>query len=258
MAVILVTGGAKRIGRAIVEQCMHNGHHVAFLYHTSEAEAYSLVQDLSLQYPKQKIKAFLTDLKDVCAFPELMVSVAKEFGHCDVLINNASTFEYDRLSSVTPENWDFHTNINAKAPLFLAKAFVTELKTGSEQQNCGNIINIIDQRVWNLTSHFLTYSISKSALWAMTQILALELAPFIRVNAIGPGPTLPSVHQTQAQFDDSVQQIPLKSPTALHDFGRTIEFILNTNSMTGQMIALDGGQHMGWSFPSDDFPRYAG
>lgn len=258
MAVILVTGGAKRIGRAIVEQCVQNGHNVALHYHSSEADAFSLVRELSASYPKQKIDAFSADLNDVSALPKLMNSVIDTFGSCDVLINNASTFEYDQLCSATPESWDFHLNVNAKAPLFLAKAFVHELKKKGSEQAFGNIINIIDQRVWNLTSHFLTYSVSKAALWSMTQILALELAPFVRVNAIGPGPTLPSMHQTQEQFAKSVAHIPLKASTPLHDFGRTIEFILNTNSMTGQMIALDGGQHMGWSFPDDNLPRYAG
>ena len=258
MSVVLITGGAKRIGKAIVEQCAAKGHNVAIHYNTSETEALDLVQALSDLYPNQMIKAFNADLNDTDELPRLMSAVVKQFGCCDVLINNASTFEYDTLRSVEFQNWDFHNNVNAKAPLFLAKAFVNELRNLRGGAQTGNIINIIDQRVWNLTSHFLTYSISKAALWAMTQILALELAPLIRVNAIGPGPTLPNTQQTQAQFDDSVAEIPLKAATALHDFGNTIEFILNTNSITGQMIALDGGQHMGWGFPSTDLPRYSG
>ncbi len=258
MSVVLVTGGAKRIGKSIVEQCAAKGHNVAIHYNSSENEALDLVHVLSDHYPRQTIKAFKADLNDTDELPRLMSAVVKQFGYCDVLINNASTFEYDTLSSVEPQNWDFHNNVNAKAPLFLAKEFVNELKYLNVQQHTGNIINIIDQRVWNLTPHFLTYSISKASLWAMTQILALELAPLIRVNAIGPGPTLPNMRQTQAQFDDSVAQIPLRAAPALHDFGNTIEFILNTNSLTGQMIALDGGQHMGWGFPNTDVPRYAG
>ena len=225
MSVVLVTGGAKRIGKSIVEQCVAKGHNVAIHYYSSEEEALDLAQVLSDQYPRQTIRAFKADLNDVDALAELMSAVVKQFGYCDVLINNASTFEYDTLSSVEFSNWDFHTNVNAKAPLFLTKAFVNELKNLSGGAQRGNIINIIDQRVWNLTSHFLTYSISKAALWAMTQILALELAPLIRVNAIGPGPTLPNIRQTQAQFNDSVADIPLKTATALHDFGNTIEFI---------------------------------
>ncbi len=258
MSVVLVTGGAKRIGKSIVEQCVAKGHNVAIHCNSSEKEAFELAQLLSEQYPSQKIRSFKADLSDVDALSKLMSAVVNQFGYCDVLINNASTFEYDTLDSAEPANWDFHSNINAKAPLFLAKAFVSELRNLGDGVQTGNIINIIDQRVWNLTSHFLTYSISKAALWAMTQILALELAPLIRVNAIGPGPTLPSVHQTQAQFDDSVADIPLKAATELQDFGNTIQFILNTNSITGQMIALDGGQHLGWGFPNADAPRYAG
>ena len=258
MSVVLVTGGAKRIGKSIAEQCAAKGHNVAIHYNSSEEEALNLAQTLSDQYPSQMIKAFKTDLNDVDVLHDLVSAVINQFGYCDVLINNASTFEYDVLSSVTPKDWDFHCNVNSKAPLFLAKAFVTELRNLGGGTRPGNIINVIDQRVWNLTSHFLTYSISKAALWAMTQILSLELAPLIRVNAIGPGPTLPSVHQTQAQFNDSVAEIPLRAAAELQDFGNTLEFILNTNSITGQMIALDGGQHLGWGFPNADLPRYAG
>jgi NAD(P)-dependent dehydrogenase (short-subunit alcohol dehydrogenase family) len=263
MPVILITGGAKRIGKAIAEQCAASGHNIAIHYNSSKNEAEDLVQTLTYQYPNQKIQAFKADLNDSEAPPKLISSVVQHFGYCDILINNASTFEYDTLATATPMDWDFHNNVNAKAPLFLAKEFVSRLKNINAEKNLnaqplvGNIINIIDQRVWNLTSHFLTYSISKAALWAMTQILARELAPLIRVNAIGPGPTLPSVHQTQEQFDDSIKQIPLKTPVTLPDFGRTIEFLIKTPSITGQMIALDGGQHMGWGFPNTDVPRYA-
>jgi NAD(P)-dependent dehydrogenase (short-subunit alcohol dehydrogenase family) len=255
MAVIFVTGGAKRIGKSIVEQCMANGHDVAIHYHSSAIEVEILVKTMSVGYPKQRVKAFQADLNCMESIINLMSRVVNDFGFCDVLINNASTFEYDALETATTDHWDLHNNINAKAPLFLSKAFVDGLKKRTNAS--GNIINIIDQRVLNLTSHFLTYSISKAALWAMTQILALELAPLIRVNAIGPGPTLPSVHQTQSQFDASVDNIPLKKAVPLNDFGRAIEFLLNTSSITGQMIALDGGQHMGWGFPNVDIPRYA-
>lgn len=252
MTVVLVTGGAARIGKAIAEQCAAKGHNVAIHYNSSEAEAFALVDALSSLYPKQTIKAFQANFNDVSAANTLMSAVITHFGYCNVLINNASTFVYDTLLVATPELFDFHNNINVKAPLFLAKSFVNSfrvsrtLNTGPLE---GHIINIIDQRVWNLTPYFLTYSISKASLWAMTQILALELAPFIRVNAIGPGPTLPSEHQTQAQFESSVEQVPLKVQTPLSDFGNTIDFLLNTSSITGQMIALDGGQHMGWGFP---------
>ena len=264
MTVIFITGGAQRIGRSIAQLCASNGHHVAIHYHSSEVEALDLVHTLSHQYPNQIIKAFKADLNQAELIPQLMSSVIDCFGSCDVLINNASTFEYDNLETATLRDWDFHNNINVKAPLFLSKAFVEELKkinytsSVSASHLAGNIINIIDQRVWNLTPHFLTYTISKAALWTMTQMLALELAPLVRVNAIGPGPILASVHQTEAQFNQSVNKTPLKKPIALSDFGTTIEFLLNTPSITGQMITLDGGQHMGWGFPNVDVPRYAG
>ncbi|MES2252236.1 MAG: SDR family oxidoreductase [Pseudomonadota bacterium] len=259
MTVVLVTGGAKRIGKAIAEQCAAKGHNVAIHYNSSEAEAFALADELSSLYPKQTIKTFHADFKDVSTINKLMTEVINDFGYCDVLINSASTFVYDTLSAATPELWDFHGDINVKAPLFLAKAFVNSFKLSRSLNTgplTGHIINIIDQRVWNFTPYFLTYSMSKASLWAMTQILALELAPFIRVNAIGPGPTLPSERQTQEQFENSIEQIPLKIKTPLCDFGNTIDFLLNASSITGQMIALDGGQHMGWGFPNADAPRY--
>jgi NAD(P)-dependent dehydrogenase (short-subunit alcohol dehydrogenase family) len=113
-----------------------------------------------------------------------------------------------------------------------------------------HIISILDQRVWNLTPHFMTYTLTKSALWTLTQTLALSLAPHIRVNAIGPGPTLPNVQQSEQDFKRQYDNIPLQSPTNLVDLAKAIFFLIETPSITGQMIALDGGQHLGWSFPN--------
>ncbi len=262
MTVMLVTGAAKRIGKSIAQQCAASGNDIAVHYKTSRAEAQTLVNELSSLYPKQIFKAFQADLSKVETIPKLILDVIDSFGYCDVLINNASTFTYDNLANATPKSWDLHNDVNIKAPLFLAKYFVEQFQktktTGVLPKNTefGHIINIIDQRVWNLTPHFLTYSLSKSALWALTQTLALDLAPGFRVNAIGPGPTLKSIHQTEELFQESIGHIPLKKSISLYDFGRTIEYLIKTPSITGQMIALDAGQHLGWSFPRSDKPEF--
>jgi NAD(P)-dependent dehydrogenase (short-subunit alcohol dehydrogenase family) len=159
------------------------------------------------------------------------------------LINNAASFEYDSINSLSSDSWDLHINTNIRAPLFLSQSFVKNISKNSK----GNIINIIDQRVWNLTPHFMTYTLSKTALWTLTQTLALSLSPNIRVNAIGPGPTIKSKMQTNEEFKEQYQRMPLSVPTSLEEINQFINLILNSPSLTGQMIALDGGQHLGWA-----------
>ena len=159
------------------------------------------------------------------------------------MINNAASFEYDSISSLSSDSWDLHINTNIRAPLFLSQSFVKNISKKSK----GNIINIIDQRVWNLTPHFMTYTLSKTALWTLTQTLALSLSPNIRVNAIGPGPTIKSKMQTDEEFKKQYKRMPLSVPTSLREINQFINLILNSPSLTGQMIALDGGQHLGWA-----------
>ena len=165
---------------------------------------------------------------------------AAALGPPSCLINNASEFLLDTAQSTDEATWDTHLDINLKAPVFLAQAMVHHLPEGAE----GNIINIIDQRVWKLTPDFFSYTISKAGLWTATQTLAQGLAPRIRVNAIGPGPVLRSVHQTDADFEAEKSSTPLKSGPSPEAIAAAVRFILATPSMTGQMIALDGGQHL--------------
>ena len=138
--------------------------------------------------------------------------------------------------------------VNLRSPFFLTQSFARALP--SERQ--GNVVNILDERVWNLTPHFMTYTLSKSGLWTMTRTLAMALAPRIRVNGIGPGPILPSIHQTEEQFRRQWQAQPLRRPIAPEEIARAVAFILDAPAMTGQMIALDGGQHLGWAQPARD------
>jgi len=158
------------------------------------------------------------------------------------LINNASEFLLDTAASASFETWDTHLNINLKAPVFLAQSLALHMPDGIS----GNVINIIDQRVWKLTPDFFSYTISKAGLWTATRTLAQALAPRVRVNAIGPGPVLKSVHQTDADFLGEVQSTLLKRGPTPEEIAATVRFILDAPAMTGQMIALDGGQHLTW------------
>jgi NAD(P)-dependent dehydrogenase (short-subunit alcohol dehydrogenase family) len=143
------------------------------------------------------------------------------------------------------EDWDATLATNLRAPMLLAQAFAAALPPGRD----GLIVNIVDQRVWRLTPHFFSYTISKAALWAATQTLAQALAPRIRVNAIGPGPTLASAHQSQAQFAAETAAVPLGRGATPDQIGEALRYFIDAPSVTGQMIAVDGGQHLAWRTP---------
>jgi NAD(P)-dependent dehydrogenase (short-subunit alcohol dehydrogenase family) len=160
-----------------------------------------------------------------------------------VLVNNASAFERDEWHDVTRASWDLHIEPNLRAPFVLMQAMAASLPAEAE----GVVINMLDQRVWSITPHFVSYTVSKSALWALTQQMALALAPRIRVNGIGPGPALPSPRQTEEQFARQSASVPLRHGTSPEEVARAVLAILGLPSMTGQMIALDGGQHLQWS-----------
>ena len=236
----LITGGAKRIGAGIAKVLASNGYDLAIHYNNSKKEAEKLCAELN----REKTIAFtvqgnLLNNKDV---KNIFFEAKKKLGCITCLINNASIFEYDNLKEINNELWENHILANLKSPLILSKLFSQYLP----KNNYGNIINIIDQRVLNLTPHFLSYTISKSGLWTLTKTLALELAPRIRVNAIGPGPTLKSKFQTKKQFTRQCNTMPLKIGTSVEEIGETVLFFLSIHSITGQILALDGGQHLGW------------
>ncbi|GAC1481631.1 MAG: hypothetical protein NVS2B11_06950 [Acetobacteraceae bacterium] len=163
-------------------------------------------------------------------------------GPVGVLVNNASAFERDEWDGATRASWDAHLEPNLRAPFVLMQGLGRSLPASAE----GVVINMLDQRVWSVTPHFVSYTVSKAALWALTQQMALALAPRIRVNAIGPGPTLPSPRQTQEQFARQCAGVPLRHGTSPEEIGRAALAILALPAMTGQMIALDGGQHLQW------------
>ncbi len=240
----LVTGGAQRIGRAIVLELADRGLAVAVHYNRSKDAAEGLVGEIA--DAGGKAVAVHADLADEGQTEALVSSVASSIGPLGVLVNNASVFEDDSPQTASRESWNAHMQVNLRAPFILSQAFVKQAPAGCR---C-NVINIIDQRVWNLTSYFTTYTLSKAALWTMTQTLALALAPGIRVNAIGPGPTLPSVRQTDEAFRRQWTSTPLSRRVDPEEIGKAVGFIIDAPSMTGQMIALDGGQHLGWRQPT--------
>lgn len=240
----LITGAAKRIGRAIALDLAANGWTIAVHYNTSEADALSVCDEIAqIGGRAAPVRADL-GREDECA--TLIEHAAKATGPLSCLINNASIFEKDSPQTATKESWDAHMQINLRAPFVLVQKFTAQLPEGVE----GDVVNVIDQRVWNLTGAFTSYTVSKAALWTLTRTLALALAPRVRVNAVGPGPTLPSQRQTEEQFRRQWQAVPLTRRVQPQEICDAVRFILDAPSMTGQMIALDGGQHLGWAPPA--------
>jgi NAD(P)-dependent dehydrogenase (short-subunit alcohol dehydrogenase family) len=235
----LVTGAARRIGRAIALDLAEAGLAVAVHYSRSADEARAVVEDILAKGGR----AVALDA-DLCREDQVQALVPRAvaaLGPLGLLVNNASSFERDDALSATRDGWDLHMEANLRAPFVLTQAFARQLPAGAE----GVVVNLLDQRVWNLTQHFTTYTLSKAGLWTLTQTLALALAPRIRVAGIGPGPALPSRRQTPGQFAAQAAATPLRRPTSPAEIAGAIRFILTSPSFTGQMIALDGGQHLG-------------
>ena len=242
----MVTGAAKRLGRAIALDFASRRWAVAVHYRESEAEAHEVIAKISSE--GGRAVAIRADLAREEEVEQLVRLATGALGPLRCLINNASTFERDGALDATRLSWDLHMESNLRAPFVLIQHFARQLEPGNQ----GNVINIIDQRVWNLTPHFVSYTVSKAALWTLTRTLAPALAPTVRLNAIGPGPILPSIHQTAESFGRLCATLPLQRGTTPEEICRAIQFILESPAMTGQMIALDGGQHLGWLFPDQD------
>lgn len=237
----LVTGGARRLGRSMAIALAEAGFDLAIHYATSAAEADETVA--AIRAMGRRAVALQADLSAQPAVARLMPAAESALGPIGVLVNNASTFERDEWQDATRDSWDRHIEPNLRAPFVLTQAFARALPPTAD----GVVVNMLDQRVWSLTPHFVSYTLSKAGLWTLTQTLALALAPRIRVNAIGPGPTLPSPRQTPEQFDRQSRSVPLRHATSPEEVARALLAILALPSMTGQMIALDGGQHLQWS-----------
>ena len=248
----LVTGGAKRLGRAMVLYLAGRGHDVAIHYAHSEAEAEATAAEArALGVTAVTLKA---DILDETQTETLIDRAATALGgSLTVLVNNASTFDYDNIRNATRATWDRNLGTNLRAPFVLTQAFARQVPAalsgpdGARAQ--GLIVNMLDQRVRKLTPEFMTYTIAKMGLWALTQTAARALAPDVRVNAIGPGSTLKGDSQSQTQFDDQRAASVLKRGANPADITAALGYFLDAPAVTGQLLCVDGGQHLGWKTP---------
>ena len=243
MSVALVTGGAKRIGAAIVRELAAAGHAVIVHANRSREEAEAL--SAGLRASGARAGVVTGDLAHLAALPDLLARASGLFGPIDVLVNNASLFHKDRADTADPAGFSANLAINLQAPVLLAQAFAAALPTGTS----GAIVNLIDQRVLRPNPQFLTYTLAKAALWTATRTLAQGYAPRIRVNAVGPGPTLANQHDGADGFAREAAGTPLGRAVAPEAIARAVRYLIDAEAVTGQMIAVDSGQHLGWRTP---------
>ena len=243
----LVTGGGKRVGRAIALGLARAGWNVVVHYDRSREDAEATAAEA--RGAGVAAAALQGDLSDAATAQALVPRAAEAVGPLACLVNNASIFEMDKIDSVTAESWNRHQNVNLRAPLLLSQAFAAQLPDDAAD---GNIVNLLDQRVWRLTPYFLSYTVSKTGLWTLTRTLAMALAPRIRVNGVGPGPTLQSTRQTPEQFARQQALTPLGRGASPEEIAEAVLFIIGARAMTGQMLALDGGQHLAWRPPDPE------
>jgi NAD(P)-dependent dehydrogenase (short-subunit alcohol dehydrogenase family) len=236
----LVTGAAKRIGRAIAIALARAGYDIGVHYGRSRDDALSLVSELEAL--GVRAHALACDLNDVAGVSGLIDAARAVLGPLDVLVNNASVFADDRARTLSIESWQMHMDTNLLAPILLSQAFAAQSPLPAE----ASIINMIDQRVLKPSPPFFSYGLSKAGLWHATRTLAQALAPTIRVNAVGPGPTLKSIHQSEQDFAREARGTLLQKPTSPEEVAAAVMFLLNAPSVTGQMICVDSGQHLGW------------
>ncbi len=227
------------------------GHNVAIHYNSSAAEAEATATDARALGVRAEI--FAADLLDLDQTETLVSRVHDALGQLTVLVNNASIFDYDNLDSATRESWDRHMGSNLRAPFVLTQAFARQApkadRSGAEPRAQALVVNMIDQRVLKPTPEFMTYSLAKAGLWWLTQTSAQALAPDIRVNAIGPGPTLQGSRQSDDHFARQRAATILERGAGPADIQAALGYFLDADSVTGQLICVDGGQHLGWRTP---------
>ncbi len=254
MAKALVTGAAQRLGRAMALYLAQRGHDVAIHYATSAIAAEELAHEI--EGLGQRATCLQADLLQEDALAPLVTEAARALGGpLTVLVNNASIFEQDSIATATRESWDRHMMSNLRAPFVLTQAFAAQCPppvrdTADEPVAQGLVVNMIDQKVRKLTPEHMTYSIAKMGLWAFTRMAAQELGPAIRVNAIGPGPTLQAADQAEEVYLASRRNTVLRRGANLSDITAALGFFLDAPAVTGQILCVDGGEHLIWETPS--------
>ena len=248
----LVTGAARRIGRAMALDLAAQGHDVAVHYHGSAEAAEATVAGI-LALGRRAV-ALRADLLDEAEVQGLLPRAAEALGPVTVLVNNASIFEHDTLASATREGWDRHLGSNLRAPFVLTQALAAQVPdpvedAAGEPVAQGLVVNMIDQRVLKPTPEFMTYTIAKMALWAFTRTAAQGLAPRVRVNAIGPGPTLQGARQSPDHFARQRAATILGRGADAGGICEALRYFIGARAVTGQLICVDGGQHLGWQTP---------
>ena len=255
----LVTGGAQRLGAAMVRELARRGYAVAIHCHESRNAADALAAEL--RGGGGEAAVVVADLLDRPATAALVPAAAEALGRpLDVLVNNASIFEFDTIATATWDTWDRHIGSNLRAPFELIQAFAAQAPKAAVDDDgqptaraC--VVNMLDQRVRKLTPLFTTYTIAKMGLWTLTRTAAQGLAPDVRVNGIGPGPTLRGVRQSEAHFTAQRAATVLRRGAEPREIAAALGFILDSPSLTGQVLVLDGGQHLGWVTPDTAAPE---
>jgi NAD(P)-dependent dehydrogenase (short-subunit alcohol dehydrogenase family) len=235
---VLITGAAHRIGRAIAERLSRDTWGVAIHVRSSRRAGDALADEI--RQAGGRAAVVQADLTDVRATLALVDEAAATLGPLTCLVNNASEFLFDTLDTLTPEQWARHIDVNLRAPVLLAGAFARQLPAEAQ----GLVINLIDQRVLRPSPDFFSYAVSKAALWDATRMMAQALAPRVRVNAVAPGPTLASIHQCPADFEAERRSTLLGRGTSPAEIAAAVSFLLDAPAITGQMLALDAGQHL--------------
>lgn len=247
--VALVTGAADRVGAAIARRLAGDGWAVIVHYRTSAEKAETVAA--GIRSAGGRAATVGADLADRPQRARLIADAAQCFGPLTLLVNNASLFERDAVTDLDETLWDAHFAVHAEAPAFLARDFAAQLPAGAK----GNIVNIIDERVLDLSPAYFSYTLSKAVLWTMTRTLAQSLAPRIRVNAIGPGPTVPPPHVSPEAHARRLTELPLGRSADAEGIADGVAAILGLDAMTGQMIVLDGGEHIEWPARRGPTPR---
>tara|TARA_R110002096_G_scaffold123112_14_gene266524 strand:+ start:2631 stop:3407 length:777 start_codon:yes stop_codon:yes gene_type:complete len=248
----LVTGGGRRLGRAMALYLAQRGYDVAVHFAGSEVAADEVVSEIRAM--GRRAVALQADLLDEAETAALLPRAAQALGPLTVLVNNASIFEYDTIHTATRESWDRHIGSNLRAPFVLIQAFAAQAPAAvvdgaGEAVARSLVVNMIDQRVRKPTPEFMSYTLAKMGLWALTQTAAQALAPAIRVNAIGPGPTLIGARQSPDHFARQRANTVLRRGSNTGDIVAALGYFLDAPAVTGQLLCVDGGQHLGWQTP---------